>query len=82
MLWPVYVGHDPRTQAEGHFGHFISKNIFFAHLKCYIFYFNTPQINLIFDWALNWPWALEFEHHWGIGAQVVRETKCNVYMGT
>ena len=36
---------------------------FFSHLKGYVFHFNTPQINLIFDWALNRPWALEFEHH-------------------
>ena len=37
--------------------------IFFSHLKGYVFHFNTPQVNLISDWALNWPWALEFEHH-------------------
>ena len=50
-----------------------------AHLKSYIFHFNTSQVNLISNWALNWPWALEFEHHWGIGAQVVWGTKCGVY---
>ena len=38
---------------------------FFSNLKCYIFYFNTLQVNLISDWALNWHWALKFEHHWG-----------------
>ena len=52
------------------------------HLKIYIFHFNTPQVNLIFDWALNWPWALEFEHHWGMGTRVVRGTKCGVYSDT
>ena len=31
------------------------------------------------DWALNQPWALEFQHHWGTGARVVRGTKCGVY---
>ena len=52
----------------------------FAHLKKnYIFHFNTPQVNLISDWALNWPWALEFEHYWGMGAQVARGIKCDVY---
>ena len=49
------------------------------HLKIYIFHFNTPQVNLIFDWALNWPWALEFDHYWGTRAQVVKGTKCGVY---
>ena len=51
---------------------------FFAHLKGSIFHFNTPQVNLISDWTLNWPWALEFEYNWGTGAQVVRGTKCSV----
>ena len=32
---------------------FISKNIFFAHLKSYIFHFNSPQVNLVSDCALN-----------------------------
>ena len=41
------------------------------HLKSDIFHFITPQVNLIFDWALNWPW--------GTGALVIRGTKCNVY---
>ena len=31
------------------------------------------------DWALNQPWALEFQHHWGTGARVVRGTKCGVH---
>ena len=56
-----------------------SKNRFFSHLKCYIFHVNTPQVNLISDWALNWPCVFEFEHHWGMGAQDVRGTKCGVY---
>ena len=29
--------------------------------------------------ALNQPWVLEFQHHWGTGARVVRGTKCGVY---
>ena len=41
---------------------------FFSHLKGYILHFDTPQVNLISDSALNWPWDLEFEYHWGMGA--------------
>ena len=41
---------------------------FFSHLKGYILHFNTPRVILISDWDLNWPWALEFKHHWGTGA--------------
>ena len=76
----AYACNGSRKQAEGYFAQFNSKNrIFFLHSKCYIFHFNTPQVNLIFDWALNWPWALAFEHHWGMRAQVVRSKKCSVY---
>ena len=32
-----------------------------------------------FDWTLNQPGALEFQHHWKTGAQVVRGIKCGVY---
>ena len=39
----------PTYWASGHFDHFIFKNRFFAHLKGYIFHFNTPQVNLISD---------------------------------
>ena len=38
----AYAGCDPRTQAKGYLGHFISKNRFFSHLKGFIFHFNTP----------------------------------------
>ena len=34
---------------------------------------------MISNYALNGPWALEFEHHWGMEAQVVRGIKCGVY---
>ena len=27
----------------------------FFSLKGFVFYFNTPQVNLISNWALNWP---------------------------
>ena len=48
-------------------------------LKGYIFHFYTPQVNLISDWALNWSWALEFDHHWGTDARVVRGITCGIY---
>jgi len=44
-----------------------------------MFYFNTSQVNLTFDWTLNQPWALEFGHHWGMRARVVRGTNYSVY---
>ena len=69
---PTYAGQGPL------WSFYFQKQIF-AHLKCYIFHFNTPQVNLIYDWALNWPWALEFEHHWGTGNRVIRSTKCDIY---
>ena len=31
------------------------------------------------DLALNQLWALEYYHHWGTGAQVIKDTKCGVY---
>ena len=62
---PMYAGRGPL------WSFYFQKQIF-VHLKCYIFHFNTPQVNLIFDWALNWPWALEFKYHQETGAQVVR----------
>ena len=68
----TYVGWGPLWS-------FYFQKYIFSHLKCYIFHFNTPQVNLIFDWALNWPWTLEFEQHWGTEDQVIRGTKCGVY---
>ena len=54
---PMYVDRGPLWS-------FFSK-IYFSSFKRLYFHFNTPQVNLISDWALNWPWALGFEHHWG-----------------
>ena len=53
---PMYVSQGPLWSFN------FQKEIF-AHLKGYIFHFNTSQVNLISDWVLNWPWALEFEYH-------------------
>ena len=58
---------------------FIFQNYIFSSLKSYIFHFNISQVNLQSDWALDQPWVLEIQHHWGIGAKVVRGTKCGVY---
>ena len=58
-----------RTQATTHYASrgllwsFNFQKYIFAHLKGYIFHFNSSQVILISDWALNWSWALEFEHH-------------------
>ena len=48
-------------------------------IKSYIFHFNISQVNLTSDWALNQLWILEFQYHWGMGAQIVRGTICGVY---
>ena len=79
MLWPTYAGCYSRLWAEGLFGHLFPKIYFFLFKKLYFFHFNTPQVNLISDQALNQPWALEFRHHWGTKARVVKGTKCGVY---
>ena len=81
---PVYACFRPCMQAAAHIrgpkATLVILFPIFVHLKGYIFHFNTLQVNLISDWALNWPWALEFGHHWGTRAQVVRGTKCSVYI--
>ena len=48
-------------------------------IKSYIFHFSISQVNLTSNWTLNQPCALEFQHHQGTGARVIRGTKCNVY---
>ena len=74
----MYTCFGSRTWPEGLFGNLFPKIDFYS-FKSYIFHFNTPQVNLISDWTLNWPWALEFKYYWGTGARVVRGTKCGVY---
>ena len=82
---PVYACFGPHTQANAHVRRpranlvILFPKIYFCSFKRLCFHFNTPQVNLISDWALNWPWALEFEHHWGMRARVVKGTKCGVY---
>ena len=73
--------HKPRLTYAGRrlLWSFNYPKIYFAHLKGYIFHFNTPQDILISYWAVNWSWALEFEYHWGTGARVIKGTKCSVY---
>ena len=69
---PTYTGRGPL------WSFYFQKQIF-AHLKGYIFHFSTSQVNLISYQALSWCWALQFEHHQGTGALVIRGTKCGVY---
>ena len=38
----------------------IFQNLIYLLIKSYIFHFNTSQVNLISDWALNQPWVFEF----------------------
>ena len=75
FFWPTYAGHYLHMWAEGHLVILFPKIDLFSYLKGYIFHFNTPQVNSMYDWALNWSWTLEFEYHWGMGARVVRGTK-------
>ena len=58
---------------------FICQKQIYLLIKNCIFHFNISQVNLESDWALNQPQVLEFQQHQGMGAQVVRSTKCNVY---
>ena len=48
-------------------------------MKSYIFLKTLSSSQFQFDRALNQPWALEFQHHWGMGARVIRDTKYSVY---
>ena len=89
----AYIGMDLHMHALAHIHRSLSRieprdtlNIYFqkqifSHLKNYIFHFNTSQVNLISNQALNWSQALEFDHHWGMRARVIKGTKCNVYSG-
>ena len=73
---PTYVVCGLRTQTVGFLWPLFSKNRFLLIKSC-IFHFNTFQVNLTSDWALSQPWALEFMYHWGMGALVIRGTKCS-----
>ena len=82
---PVYACFGSRSQAVTHVRGpmatlvILFQKIDFCSFKMLYFPFNTPQVNLISDWALNWHWTLEFRYHWGTGAWVVRGTKFGVY---
>ena len=65
------------AQDEGFLGLYFPKQIYLLK-KSYYFHFNISQVNLKYDWALNQPWALEFQYHWGTEVQVVKDTKCGV----
>ena len=66
MLWPTYTDRYSRIELRDTLNIYFQKQIF-AHLKIYIFHFNTSQVNLISNQALNQPQALKFDHHWGTG---------------
>ena len=66
---PAYTCFSLHTQAATHICRpratlviLFPKIDFYSFRKLY-FHFNTSQVNLISNWALNWPWVLEFEHH-------------------
>ena len=75
---PAYAACGLRMQTVGFLWLLFSKNIFLL-IKSYTFHFNTSQVNLTSDWALNQPWVLEFRHYWGTRARVIKGTKCDVY---
>ena len=50
----------------------LSKNKFICSLKIIFSILTFLKVNLTSDWALNQPWVLEFKHHCGMGAPVVR----------
>ena len=81
----AYACFGPRKQVAAHVRGLratlviLFPKIDFCSFKRLYFHFNTPQVNLISNWALNWPWALKFEHHYRMGARVVNGTKCGVY---
>ena len=49
--------------------------------KIVLFSTNTFLKSFLSDQALNQPQVLEFLHHWGMGAQVMRGKKRGVYTG-
>ena len=82
---PAYTCFSLRTQAMTHVHRLratlviLFPKIDFCSFKRLYYPFNTPLVNLISDWALNWPWVLEFEHHQGTRTWVIRGTKYGVY---
>ena len=63
---PAYARRKPGTQADScvhiarvFFG-LIFQKIIYLLTKSYIFHFNTSQVNLTSNWALNQSWVLEF----------------------
>jgi len=76
---PTYIGRDPRTQAEGLFGHFISKNRFFFPFKrlYFLFYHSSSQLNIWLGSKLVL--GLRILTSLRNGARVVRGTIYGVY---
>ena len=57
--------------------------ILFSKIDFFLFkrlYFYSSQFNILLGLKLALlPLDLEFKHHWGMGARVIRSTKCGVY---
>ena len=57
--------------------------ILFSKIDFFLFkrlYFYSSQFNSLLGFKLALlPLDLEFEHHWGMGARVIRGIKCGVY---
>ena len=57
--------------------------ILFSKIDFFLFkrlYFYSSQFNILLGFKLALlPLDLEFKHHWGTGARVIRSTKCGVY---
>ena len=57
----------------------IFQKLIYLLIKRYISHFNTSQVHLNF-WLCSKPTlGFRIQRHWGMGARVVRGTKCNVY---
>ena len=56
----------------------IFQRLIYLLIKIYIFHFNTSQVNLTSD-TLNQALGLIIQYHLGMGARVVRGTKCSIY---
>ena len=64
-----------RTHALGFLDLFFPKIDLFNSWKSYIFPKTLSSSQFQFDRALNQPWALEFQHHWGAGGLSCKEYK-------
>ena len=57
----------------------IFQKLIYLLIKIYISHFNTSQVHLNFWMGPKPTLGFRIQRHWGMGARVVRGTKCNVY---